>query len=771
MHRKRFIRALLLTLLPMVCSARFAAADPDPNFEQSDKLIQDAIAHGKCPGAVLLVGRGDQIVYRKAYGNRSLEPAKTPATADTIFDLASLTKAVATAPSIMILADRGQLRVDDKVSKYLPDFARNGKGEITIEQLLLHRGGLIPDNDRADYDNGSAEAFRKIDALTPRWTPGTHFAYSDVGYIVLGRVVEKVSGRPLDAFARAEIFEPLAMDHSRFNPPASWQASCAPTEQRAGHWMAGEVHDPRAYALGGVAGHAGLFSTADDLSRFCRMLLHGGRLDGKQILSEATVKEMTRERCLPHNDGCRGYGFDIDTPYSGCRGDRFDRGSTFGHTGFTGTMFWVDPVHACYFILLTNSVHPDGKGNVLKLRHDVATAVAESLLGAAAPSIASTQPTASIPVLCGIDVLERQHFAPLAGKRLALITNQTGIDASGARTIDVLAAAKNLHLVKLFSPEHGLFGALDERVGDTLDPTTGLKVCSLYGKTEKPTAEMLEGIDALVYDIQDVGARYYTYTSTLGLCMEAAAERKLPFFVLDRPNPVTGKLVDGPLADENDLGFTAYAPIPIAHGMTEGELATFFNAERRIHCDLTVVAMQGWHRWMWWDDTGRMWVNPSPNMRNTTQALLYLAIGFLEASNLSVGRGTDQPFETFGAPWIDGRKLAAELNAAQLPGLRFVPITFTPASSTFAGKTCQGCYIEVIDRTAVEPARSGLTIAWTLKRLFGDVYQIEGVAKLLRNAGTTATLESTDDPRKLPAVWRKSLEAFEATRSKYLLYP
>jgi uncharacterized protein YbbC (DUF1343 family) len=353
---------------------------------------------------------------------------------------------------------------------------------------------------------------------------------------------------------------------------------------------------------------------------------------------------------------------------------------------------------------------------------------------------------------------------------VALVTNHTGIDAAGNRTIDVLVAAKNVHLTKLFSPEHGLYGLMDEKVADAVDPKTGLHVYSLYGPTKKPSDEMLKDVDAIVYDIQDVGARYYTYTTTLGLCMEAAAAHKIPMLVLDRPNPVTGLLVDGPIADENGLGFIAFAPIPVSHGMTEGELARMFNVERHINCDLSVIEMKGWRRSMWWDDTGRMWINPSPNMRNTAQALLYLGIGFLEMSNLSVGRGTDQPFETFGAPWVDGRKLAAALNADHMPGLRFVPITFTPESSKFAKQPCEGCYIEVTDRTAVEPVPSGQRIAWELKRLFGDAFEIKGVGRLLRNEDTLNQLMNTSDPQMLPASWRQPLDAFKTIRAKYLIY-
>lgn len=759
-----------------------SAAATQPAVDRSalavaDKLIEDAIAAGKCPGAVLLVGRGDEVVRRKAYGNRSVQPTTRPMTVDTIFDMASLTKAVATGPSVMILAQRGKLSVTDKVAKYIPEFGQNGKQDVTIEQLLLHRAGLIPDNDIADYASGPAEAWKKLYALETKWPPGTHFAYSDVGFETLGRIVEVVSGKPLEEFARAEIFEPLRMGDTRFHPPAELRERFAPTQQREGRWMVGEVHDPRAYALGGAAGHAGLFSTADDLSRFCRMLLHGGALDGVRVLKEATYREMILPRRLPDGTGCRGYGFDIDTPYSGCRGDRFEAGTTFGHTGFTGTMFWVDPAHQCYLILLTNSVHPDGKGNVLKLRHDVATVVAEALLGKLPTTRPSpdTRPTtqAAAPtgvVLCGIDVLEEQRFAPLRGKRIALVTNHTGLNARGERTIDLLRAAPGVQLTKLFSPEHGLYGVLDEKVTDAVDPKTNLHVYSLYGKTERPTPEMLKDIDAIVYDIQDVGARYYTYTTTMGYCMQAAASAHVPVFVLDRPNPVTGLIVDGPLADETALNFIAFAPIPVSHGMTHGELARMFNAERKIGCDLRVIPMRGWRRWMWWDDTGRMWVNPSPNMRNPTQALLYLGIGLLEGTNLSVGRGTDQPFEIFGAPWIDGRKLAAALNAARLSGLRFVPITFTPTSSKFAGKPCEGCYVEVVERTSVEPVRAGVAIALKLKALFGKSFDAENVGRLMRNGETLRKLTAGDAPEQVIESWEKPVESFLRVREKYLMY-
>ena len=751
-------------------SSTTAAIDAT-RMEAADQVIEQAIARKGIPGGVLLVERGGQTVYLKAYGNRSVQPAVAPMTVDTIFDMASLSKPLGCATSIMILAERGKLKLSDPVAKYIPAFAANGKEKITIEDLLLHRGHLIPDNDIEDYKDGPAVAWEKIFALKPTKLPLRHFAYSDMGYIVLGKLVEMVDGRRLDVFAREEIFGPLKMEHTAYNPPAEWKALCAPTEQREGRWMVGEVHDPRSYALGGVAGHAGVFSTAADLRRFCRMILNGGELDGRRILKRETVAEMTKVRCLPDGSGCRSFGFDVRTAYSSARGERFESLTTFGHTGFTGTMFWIDPKNDCFVIFLTNRVHPDGKGEIVQLRKRVVSAVGEALLGPM-PVVTARRQASGPPedVLCGIDVLKAEKFKSLENQRIALVTNHTGRDREGNRTVDLLSGAKNLKVVKLFSPEHGLYGLVDEKVADTTDPKTGLSVFSLYGATQRPSAEMLEGVDTIVYDIQDVGARFYTYLSTMGLCMEEAAKHKIRVVVLDRPNPITGLMVDGPIADQSSLGFVAYAQIPLLSGMTVGEMARYFNEECGIHCELTVVELRNWKRAMWWDETGLTWVNPSPNMRNPTQALLYTAVGTLEAANISVGRGTDQPFEVFGAPWIDGRKLAIALNGAELAGLRFVPIEFTPTSSKFAGQVCKGVYIIVTDRTIVEPAKASVIIAWHLRNLFGEAFEVAKISRLLANAQTLKAIQEVDDPREIPGMWKAGLQEFKRAREKYLIY-
>jgi CubicO group peptidase (beta-lactamase class C family) len=352
-------------------------------FDEADSIIGKAIDAGKCPGAVLAVGRKSGVVYMKAYGNRALEPQRVPMTDDTIFDMASLTKPTATATSVMVLMERGKLAISDPVAKYLPDFAANGKEGVTIEHLLIHCGGLTPDNPMSDFDKvAPEEAMKRTLGTKPRNPPGTKFEYSDVGFITLGEIVRVVAGKNENDFARENIFKPLGMKDTGYLPDAELKKRCAPTEKRNGHWMIGEVHDPRAYALGGVAGHAGLFSTAADVSRYCRMLLNNGELDGMRVLKESTVETMTTPRKLPDGTGYRTYGFDVDTKWSSPRGEKFPKGKSFGHTGFTGTSYWIDPVDDAFVVLLTNSVHPDGQSNkVVELRNLVATAVANVMLG------------------------------------------------------------------------------------------------------------------------------------------------------------------------------------------------------------------------------------------------------------------------------------------------------------------------------------------------------------------------------------------------------
>ncbi|MDQ3439229.1 MAG: beta-lactamase family protein [Planctomycetota bacterium] len=377
----------VLTLLTMTISA--GAKNPRPidmdHLKQADETIATAIEKKEIPGAVLLVGRADETVYRKAYGNRAVEPAVEPMTEDTIFDLASLSKPVGTATSIMILADRGKIDLHAPAAKYVPAFGSNGKDKVTVAQLLLHRGGLIADNSMKDYTDDPQESMRKILDLKLKYDPGTDYIYSDMSFAVLGEIVRAVSGKPLNEFAADELFKPLGMKDTTYLPPESWTPRIAPTQKTKDGMLRGTVHDPRAQKLGGFAGHAGVFGTADDLARYCRMLLRDGELDGKRILSAKTVAEMTTTRCMPDGTNCRTYGFDVDTKLSAPRGERFQRGTTFGHTGYTGTMLWIDPKNDCFVILLANRVHPQDTNSksVTQLRRKVSTIAAEALLGKA----------------------------------------------------------------------------------------------------------------------------------------------------------------------------------------------------------------------------------------------------------------------------------------------------------------------------------------------------------------------------------------------------
>jgi uncharacterized protein YbbC (DUF1343 family)/CubicO group peptidase (beta-lactamase class C family) len=789
-----------------------------------DEIIEAEILKKELPGAVVIVGRQGKIVWRKAYGNRALEPQPEPMTVDTIFDLASLTKVVATATSVMILTERGLVRLGDPVARYIPEFAEMGKKNITVEHLLVHRSGLIADNDIKDYEQGPENAMQNIWLLAPLAEAGAKFIYSDVNYIVLAEIVRRVSGKPVDEFAEENIFRPLGMKETGFVPLKRLgdkvKTRIAPTEKRGGNakvegagektsgeeskanqasqalWMRGEVHDPRAYLLGGVAGHAGLFSTADDLAIYCQMVLNRGQYQGARILSPLSLERMTEARPSGGNavDGlARGIGWDIFTGFSANRGDLFPVGS-FGHTGFTGTSLWIDPSSETFVVFLSNRVHPklDPKkpADVSSLRGRVANVVAGSIVappfaesGGAGergsgrqsggqPQFLTVSSSPNLPLaLNGIDVLARDGYKLLQGKRVGLITNHTGRDRDGNNTIDLLFKAPDVKLVALFSPEHGIRGALDEeKISDTNDEKTGLPIYSLYGETRKPTTEMLKDIDTLVFDIQDIGARFYTYISTMGMALEEAAKNKINFVVLDRVNPINGNDLEGPIADSDRLSFIAYHQIPVRHGMTVGELARLFNTERGINADLQIVRVEDWRRTSWLDETGLTWVNPSPNMRSLTQATLYPGICLLEPTNVSVGRGTDTPFEVIGAPWIDGRKLAENLNRSNLPGVRFVPVRFTPKASVHKDADCGGVNIIIIDRKVFEPVITGLEIATQLLKLFPKDFSVERFNRLLVSQKIFDAFRQGSDARAMRQIWESDLDSFRAIRRKYLLY-
>jgi uncharacterized protein YbbC (DUF1343 family)/CubicO group peptidase (beta-lactamase class C family) len=755
-----------------------------------DSIIQQAIADHNIPGAVLVVGHDGKIIYRKAYGARSLEPRRELMTVDTIFDMASLTKVVATTTAVMQLVELGKVRLNDPVTKYLPDFAQNGKEDITIRQLLTHYSGLAPDIELTPAFDSKESAFRLAFSEAPTQAPGSGFIYSDTNFIMLGALVEKMSGETLDVYTAKRVFQPLKMTHTRFLPPSAWKPKIAPTEyDEHEHMLRGVVHDPRAQRMGGVAGHAGLFSTGDDLAKFAQALLNGG--DG--ILSSLAVTKMTQPEQPPSAPVLRGFGWDIDSPFSSNRGDFLPVGS-YGHTGFTGTSMWIDPTTKSYIILLTNSVHPRGKGNAVGLRVKVATEIAAALPLTAdekdalrwksitgyneALSAERRMSARNGAVKNGIDVLEQRGFDVLKAaegkKHVGLVTNQTGVDAAGKRTIDALAGAPGVSLDAIFSPEHGVTGTLDTTdINNSKDAATGVPVYSVYGGSDaarRPQPEVLRTLDAIVFDIQDAGTRFYTYETTLGYFLEAAAKAGIEMIVLDRPNPITGSFVQGPPTDAGQESFTNYWTVPVRHGMTMGELAKMFNVERGVNAKLTVVQMDGWQRGDWFDSTGLEWVNPSPNLRSVTEAALYPGVALVEGTNISVGRGTDTPFELVGAPWIKSKELAAYLNARGIGGVRFVPMAFTPSSSIYSGQACQGVNIVLTDRNGLDAPELGMELAAALIKLYANDWKVEKMRPLLVNHNVYEALATGQDPRRIAQDWRDELDKFQKVREKYLIY-
>jgi uncharacterized protein YbbC (DUF1343 family)/CubicO group peptidase (beta-lactamase class C family) len=719
--------------------------------------VEREIQAGRIPGAVVLVGRDGEVVYRRAFGERAREPHREPMTADTVFDLASLTKVVATTTAILQLAERGALALDDPVARHWPEFARHGKGAITVRDLLAHRSGLRPDLDLDTGWSGEREALRRIADERPLAAPGARLVYSDINFEVLGELVRRLSGRTLDRYCAERVFGPLGMRDTGFAPGAGLRARTAPTQAARGTLRRGEVHDPTARRMGGVAGHAGLFSTADDLARFAQMLLDGGSLGGVRVLRPESVAAMTEPQPAAGAPAARGLGWELASPFV-ATGDAQRR--AFGHTGFTGTSLWIDPGTRSSVSVLTNRVHVGGRGDARPLRAEVAAVVAEALAADRAAARVAT----------GLDVLVEQGFAPLAGLRVGLITNHTGLDASGARTLDLLHAAHDVRLAAVFSPEHGLDGNVDAPVPSGRDARTGLPVYSLYGADRRPTDAMLEGLDALVFDVQDAGVRFYTYVTTLAYAMEAAARRGLRFFVLDRPNPIGADVVQGPVLDRDLRSFTGYFALPIRYGMTIGELAELFNAEARIGARLTVVPMRGYHREEWYDETGLRWVAPSPNLRTLVQAALYPGVAVVEGANLSVGRGTPTPFELLGAPWLDGDALALALARRAIGGVRFHPAEFTPASSAYAGRRCRGVRVELVDRAALDAPRLGLELASALYRLHPREFRIGSILGMLGSRATLEAIRRGEDPSRVAERWSGPLRAFLDLRQRYLRY-
>ncbi len=851
-------------------SAKGGIEQSQPDFTSITALVDSAVATKKLPGAVLLIGHDNKVVFEQVYGHRSLEPTVEPMTEDTIFDMASLSKCLSTAVAVMQLYEEHKLNFDDPVAKYLPAFAANGKENVTIRELLTHYSGLPPDINLKDSPWGlaapdKAEGIRRALDSPLVTKPGTHFEYSDINFITLGALVEKINGETLDAYAEAHIFQPLGMSDTKYHPfyetcdgrvlgsvgayghsvppyrplrcsmstgvpyvlhlykdsriaPTTYDdEGTAATNPDFGHMLRGTVNDPTTRRMGGVAGHAGVFSTTADTALFAQALLdkllHN---TGPFPLKQSTLKLMTEPQqpssaettatiFTPNGKttkgvATRGFGWDINSPFSRPRGGVFPIGS-FGHTGFTGTSLWMDPTSDTYVIILSNAVHPRGNPPISVLRGEVATAAGEALhLNEGAPS--ATIPESSAPTLTGIDVLEFTHFAALAEAaerhnhhlRLGLLTNQTGLDSAGRRTVDLLATdapkfVPGLTLTTLFSPEHGIFGKLDTtKIAAETDPDTHLPVISLYGPKDsdkRPRLEDLAKLDAVVIDLQDAGVRFYTYESVVGYFLEAAAQAHIEVILLDRPNPIGGDQVQGPVSDAGLESYTDYMPLPVRHGLTLGELARYINGERHlptaspdvqvpINAHLTVVPMQNWTRSEYFDQTHLPWTNPSPNLRSITAATLYPGVALLETTNISVGRGTPTPFEHIGAPYIDAPQLAAYLTARKILGVTFTPTSFhvdeTANHYPYHGQTIPGIQITLTDRNALDAPELGIELLSALHRLYPTQFNLAKAERLVASVNTMLALDNNEDPRSIAASWASDLAAFQKRRAPYLLY-
>ena len=781
---------MLIALFALPASAFAPPRDVSGTLDFSgiDEAANEAVSSGEIPGVVVLVGRGDDILLHRAYGSRRLLPHPVPMTVDTIFDLASLTKPFGTSLAVMSLVEKGSIKLDAPLGRYLKEFRDKQYDEITIRRLLTHSAGLAAYPPNSVVSSGFPSAASAIAKMPLDYPPGSAFQYSDTGFILLAEAVRRVSGTPLDRYLERTVFKPLGLADTSFHPKVSALPRVAPTEFVNGVLLRGEVHDQRARLLGGVAGHAGMFSTSADLARIIRMLLNHGSLEGQHVFDPATVKEMWESS--PDSRVGRALGWDVSSAFSKTMAPFFAEGSV-GHLGFTGTAVWIDPKTRSYLIVLSNRVHPYGGGaaRIRDLRIRVAAAAGAQLFqppvvadpgpisGPAAdgppPELRLLPGEPSLPqerVLTGLDVLADQKFALLSGHSVGLVTNQTGIDLRGRRAIDLIAAAPGVRLQAIFSPEHGLTGVSNTDVPHSRDVITGRPIWSLYGSTRRPTSAMLKDITLIVFDIQDVGARYYTYLTTLVYVMEEAAKQKIPVLVLDRPNPINGRVVEGPLMDPDLQSFTAPHPIPVRTGLTIGEFGKLAAAERKIPVSLTVVPLVGWDRDRWFDETGLPWVNPSPNIRSVTQALLYSGVGLLEATNLSVGRGTDMPFEVIGAPWIEPRGLADALNRQGLRGVRFDPIWFTPTADVYTNISCGGVRMVVTDREAIRPVTVAFALARTLRERHRDQFRPESIQNLLVNRSTMWAFLRGEVLDRLVAWSEVDRSSFLNRRASYLMY-
>jgi len=726
----------------------------------SDELgvaLQSAVVESKSPGAVAYVGKGDVTLFHGACGARQLIPKSLPAEKDTFYDLASLTKVVATTTSVMLLYEEGLIDFDAPVSTYLPIPAF---GQFTVRHCLTHTAGLVPGRPYYKECSSLNEMLQRYAGVDLEWPPGTRRQYSDVGFMILGKVVELVARDSLDAFCAKRIFSPLGMRCTRFNPPKEWAARCAATEKCAwrGKVIVGVVHDENAYAVGGVSGHAGLFSTAEDLARFCRALLGG------KLLSEKTLSEMTRLGQVPFYPW-QGLGWKVDPWVCGSEGFLPAR-TAMGHTGWTGTSIWIDRRSGVFVILLANTCHPTRDArDTAALRRMFHDGVAQRLF----PDRSN--------VHTGLDRLVWDGFAPVRGKRIALLTNHAAVDQLGRPILDVLALDPAVKLRTVYTPEHGFQGKTE--AGKAVKSETGaVPFVSLYGERRRPSGKELSGIDLFVVDLPDVGARYYTYVSTMRDCLAACAEAKKPALVLDRPNPVGGEILEGPIATET-ASAVCCAPIPIRHGMTMGELALFFSnttlKDKKLA--LSINELDGWRRKLLFAQCALPWEPPSPNIPTPETALLYVGACLFEGANLNEGRGTETPFMILGAPWLDAEAVVRAIVPEDCAGCSLHATRYTPksipgkaASPRYCDETCNGIRIEIGDPLQVRAFRLATALLVAVRKLHPDHLELKkGFDVLAGTPELRKLIEAGLSASEIVSRYGPALDAFNNERP--LRYP
>ncbi|MBI2422509.1 MAG: DUF1343 domain-containing protein [Candidatus Hydrogenedentes bacterium] len=671
-----------------------------------DAVLIEAVKNAGAPGAVALVGHGDTVVFHGAAGLRQRVPAKAPAEKDTVYDLASLTKVVVTATALMQLRDRGALDLDSMAGAFIPVKELD---RFTVRQLFTHTSGLPSYRQWYKEVGATDDVIQRIPELGLDAAPGAQRVYSDFGYMLLGRIVELVSGERLDQYARKHIFAPAGMETACFNPPEALRARCAATEQCP--WrermLVGEVHDEHAYAVGGISGHAGLFAPAADLGRFCAALLSG------KLMAPASVEEMVRLGQLPYYPW-QGLGWILD-PFQGSTNGYLPGRHAFGHTGWTGTCLWTDLDTGYYAVLLSNTAHPtrDNRDNG-SLRRTFFSAVEKTLY-------ADRRNTK-----LGIDRVIFEEFEAVKGKRLAVLTNTAATTETGMHVLKALSYAPGFNLARIYSPEHGFDGSAE--AGAAVASQGGATpIVSLYGKQTRPTREELKGLGRFVVDLPDIGARYYTYMHTMKACMEACVEADVPMLVLDRPNPLGGVVVEGPVAEVFGSAVCC-APIPVRHGLTLGELALFFKKQfaNLGRLQLEVCAIDNWPRELQFEALALPWTAPSPNIPTPETALMYTGNCLFEGVNLNEGRGTERPFLQVGAPWLDPESVIKGLDREPQLGCKLAPVEYTPepiagksSSPVYQGERCRGVSFQVTDVAAVRPFRLALSVLASIQKVHG----------------------------------------------------